>query len=245
MAIQNSAAKSLLEPFYVDYIGFADLRKYQAELVEFGGKIVQDYPAGICLGLDIPDAIVDHLPQREDNNIACEYQTHGYEVLNERLNLIASNLASFLNRKGFRTLPIPAANRTNQEKGLPTISHKMIAHIAGLGWIGKNCLLITPEHGPRVRWITILTEAPLETVDNPPEQRCGDCTECVKICPTQAIKGRNYELGEPRESRFEFDRCNAYFEKLKATRKYPVCGMCLYVCPQGRNHERLDRKSQS
>jgi epoxyqueuosine reductase len=236
MENQNSAIKTVLKSFYVDYSGFANLRNYQKELVELGGSIVKNYQSGISIGLDIPDSIADYLPQRADANAACQYQTHGYEILNERLNLIASTLASFLNRKGYRSLPIPAANRTNQDQGLPTVSHKMLAHIAGLGWIGKNCLLITPEHGPRVRWISVLTDAPLETVDNPVEQRCGECAECVNICPTQSIIGRNFKMGEPREARFEFKRCNDYFESLKATQKYPVCGMCLYVCPHGGGH---------
>jgi epoxyqueuosine reductase len=231
----NNIIKGVLKPYNIGYLGFADLRNYQRELAESGGKIVEGYLRAISIGLDIPDAIVDYLPLRDDVNVACEYRTHGYEILNERLNLVASIVSSQLNSKGYRSLPIPAANRTDEEKGIATVSHKMIAHIAGLGWIGKNCLLITPEHGPRVRWISILTDAPLVTVDNPLEQRCGKCLECSKICPTQAIKGRNFIIGETREERLEFNRCNDYFEILKKTQKYPVCGMCLYVCPQGRN----------
>jgi epoxyqueuosine reductase len=231
----NSMIKTFLNSYHVDYIGFADLHSYQKELVEMGGCIVEGYPNGISIGLDIPDSIVDHLLQRDDTNVACQYRTHGYDILNERLNLTASFLSSYLHRKGYRALPIPAANRTNDEKGLPTVSHKMIAHIAGLGWIGKNCLLINPGHGPRIRWTSVLTDAPLESVDNPVDQRCGDCMECVKICPTHSIKGRNFVMGEPRDVRFEFNNCNDYFEKLKATWKYPVCGMCLYICPHGKN----------
>ena len=185
----------------------------------------------------IPDSIVDFLPERADNNVACEYRIQGYEVLNDRLNLIASVLSSYLNQQGYRSLPIPAASRADEENAIPTVSHKTIAHIAGLGWIGKNCLLITPEHGPRMRFITILTDAPLETVDNPLEQRCGECSECVKICPVKALKGKNYKPGEPREYRFDFIKCHNYFEGMKKTQQYPVCGMCLYVCPFGKKQQ--------
>jgi epoxyqueuosine reductase len=181
----NTQILKTLEPFYVDYTGFADLTNYQEELFSFGGNIVKGYKSGISIGIDIPDSIVDHLQERDDINIACEYRLHGYEILNARLNMISSVLSSFLNKKGYRTLPITAADRTDQGNATPVVSHKMIAHIAGLGWIGKNCLLITPEHGPRLRLVSLLTEAPLETVDNPLEQRCGECTECVKICPVK------------------------------------------------------------
>lgn len=231
----NKEITDLLKSYYVDYIGFANLEPYCNNLTTLGGNIVKDYKSGISVGIAIPDSIVDFLPQREDVNVSCEYNIHGYEVLNQRLNLIASTLSSYLNQKGFRSLPIAAADRTNEYNATPTISHKTIAHIAGLGWIGKNCLLITQKHGPRVRFISVLTNAPLTTNDNLLEQQCNDCVECVEICPVRAFNGKNYVLGEPREERFDFLKCHNYFEELKKIKKYAVCGMCLYVCPYGKN----------
>jgi epoxyqueuosine reductase len=238
----NEEIKSILEPYYLDYIGFADLRPYQEELVKMGGPITRGYPGAISLGIAIPDSMVDYLPDQNDINIACEYRIHGYDVPNQRLNMIASMVSSYLNRQGFRTLPIAVAETTDVDNALPTISHKMVAHIAGLGWIGKNCLLVTPEHGPRLRLITILTEAPLDTVDNRLEQKCNNCNECVKICPVGAIKGKNYQDGEEREERFDFMKCRNYFDELKQIKKYAVCGLCLYVCPYGKNHINSDDK---
>jgi epoxyqueuosine reductase len=230
----NEEIQTLLENEAVDYVGFAHLEKYENELIRFGGNIVKGYKFGISIGITLPDSIVDFLPQREDPNVACEYNYHCYEVINERLNLIASKMSSYLNRKGHRTLPIVVAERTNEVEAIPTVSHKMIAHIAGLGWIGKSCLLVTPKHGPRVRFISILTNAPLEAHDNPLAQQCHDCMECTENCPAKAIKGINYEAGKPREERFSFIKCHNYFVELKAHRKWGVCGMCLYVCPHGR-----------
>lgn len=231
---QNRNIHKLLKPYQVNYLGFADIRTCRDQLVKFGGPIVEGYNSAISMGIAIPDSIVDFLPQRSDNNVACQYSIQGYDVLNYRLNMMASVVSSYLNKKNFRTLPIPAADRTDEEQAIPTVSHKMIAHIAGLGWIGKNCLLVTPGHGPRVRFISVLTNAPLKTVDGPMEQRCGECMECVNTCPVRAILGRNYVPGEEREERFEFIKCQKYFEKLKSTRKYAVCGMCLYACPYGK-----------
>lgn len=230
----NHKIEKILKRHYADYIGFADLRSYRDDLARFGGPVVGGYDSGISIGLAIPDPIVDFLPQRDDANVSCEYRIHGYEVLNQRLNLMASVVSSYLNGKGHRTLPIAVADRTDEENAMPTVSHKMIAHIAGLGWIGKNCLLVTKRHGPRVRFVTVLTNAPLKTTDNPRAQQCGDCVECVNACPVKAIKGRNYAEGEEREERFDFLKCQAYFEALKKSRKYAVCGMCLYVCPCGK-----------
>jgi epoxyqueuosine reductase len=230
----NNRIKSIIKNHYIDYVGFADLSAHEEELVALGGNITAGYPHGISLGVVIPDSIVDYLSERADANIACEYRIHGYEVLNQRLNLAASIVSSYLNRQGYRTLPVAVAERVNDEEALPTVSHKMIAHIAGMGWIGKNCLLVTPEHGPRLRLISILTEAPLKTVDKPMEQRCGKCNKCAEICPVNAIKGENYRPGEAREKRLDFAKCNDYFESLKKTQQYAVCGLCLYVCPHGK-----------
>jgi epoxyqueuosine reductase len=94
--------------------------------------------------------------------------------------------------------------------------------------------LITKKHGPRVRFISVLTNAPLATNDNLLEQQCNDCVECVEVCPVKAFNGKNYVLGEPREERFDFLKCHNYFEELKKSKKYAVCGMCLYVCPYGK-----------
>jgi epoxyqueuosine reductase len=230
----NKKITGILKSYYVDYIGFADLRRYKNELTRFGGEIVRGYDNGVSIGIVIPDSIVDFLPGRSDPNISCEYNTHGYEVLSQRLNLIASFLSSYLNQNGYRSLPIAAANRTDEDNAIPTVSHKMVAHIAGLGWIGKNCLLITREHGPRVRFISVLTNAPVKAADNPVAQQCNDCNECVNACPVKAIKGKNYIMGEGRDERFDFLKCQEYFEKMKKTRKYAVCGMCLYSCPHGK-----------
>jgi epoxyqueuosine reductase len=233
----NNAISKILKPYQNDYLGFADLSNYQDEIFKSGGPIVQGYKCGISIGIILQNSIVDYLTNRFENNVACEYRIHAYEVINQRLNIMASVISTFLNRKGYKALPIAAADRTDDDKATASISHKMIAHIAGLGWIGKNCLLITNDHGPRVRFISILTNAPLKKNDKPIEQRCNDCNECEKVCPTKSIKGRNYIQGETREERFDFLKCQNYFDKLKETQKYQVCGMCLYACPYGKRNQ--------
>lgn len=228
----NEEIKRFLEPEAIDYLGFADLTQHKEAVFSTGGNIVKGYPYGISLGIAIPDSIVDLLPEALDPNVACQYKTHGYQVLNQRLDLASSKLASFLNQKGHRTLPIAAAERTNEVEATPTVSHKTIAHIAGLGWIGKNCLLITPDHGPRVRFTSLLTNAPLQAIVNPLPQRCYSCTECVKICPVKAIKGNPFEECENREARLDFKKCQDHYQGLKKSMKWEACGLCLYICPE-------------
>ncbi|HLE11177.1 MAG: tRNA epoxyqueuosine(34) reductase QueG [Bdellovibrionales bacterium RIFOXYD12_FULL_39_22] len=63
-----------------------------------------------------------------------------------------------------------------------------LAYRAGLGWFGKNSMLINPELGSYFLIGTILLSAKLNLPKRDVQQsRCGDCSECLKRCPTQAI----------------------------------------------------------
>jgi epoxyqueuosine reductase QueG len=177
---------------------------------------------------------VDQLPNRNNVSVHTSYRHHAYDVINQRLDHIASRLSAFLQKRGFPSLPVPASVTVDQERLMGVFSNKLAAHLSGLGWIGKSCLLITPEVGPRVRWASVLTTAPLSATGEPLEERCGSCSECVDICPPNAFSGRAYREGEHRDLRFEVQKCHAYFEQLKQEMVVPVCGMCLYVCPHGR-----------
>jgi len=63
--------------------------------------------------------------------------------------------------------------------------------MAGLGWQGKSLLIINPKYEPRVRYATFLTDLPL-TPDEPIENKCGKCKQCIKACPVGAIKNLSF-----------------------------------------------------
>jgi epoxyqueuosine reductase QueG len=217
----------------VDLFGIADLAPARTAMLRFGQLDSEEYPYAISLGLRIPDAIVDQLPERRQRRVSVSYRAHGYELLNTRLDIATSKMASLLQREGFRALPIPSSRRADSATLSASFSNKMAAHLAGLGWIGKSCLLVTPQFGPRVRWATVLTSAPVQPTGSMLEQRCGSCHECVDICPPHAIKGRNFVLGEDRERRYDAHACERYLNEMEKADD-AVCGMCLYICPHGR-----------
>jgi epoxyqueuosine reductase len=226
--IQNFA--STLE---ADFFGVADLTGVTGFIQAQGGPEAARYPRAISMGIALLSPIVDRLPQRDDRNVAMLYRHHAYDVVNLRLDEMSLRMAGLLQRAGYNALPVPASRRVNDERISAFFSHKLAAHLAGLGWIGKSCLLITPQAGPRVRWTSILTDAPLCPTGTPMEERCGDCTCCFDICPVQAFTGRAFREDEPREARFDAHKCENYFKEMEQAGRLPVCGMCLYVCPNG------------
>jgi len=134
------------------------------------------------------------------------YMYH-YTIINMGLNWIAARLAYLLTEKGYDALPLPASDwpeeghepgRTHPV-GVPTLpgidvppgrafalfSHRVAAVLAGLGGLGANNLVITPEYGPRVRLNTVITTAELTPDPMLDEPVClgEECLACLGSKP--------------------------------------------------------------
>ncbi|MBU1671345.1 MAG: 4Fe-4S dicluster domain-containing protein [Actinobacteria bacterium] len=230
----DSKLESLAERLGADFYGVADLGPVLGTVVEQGGNVVAGYHRAVSVGIKMVGEIVDMLPRREEPSVAARYMHHCYDVINYKLDNMTSRLATELRSAGHAALPVPASKRYDDELIRAIFSNKMAARLAGLGWIGRSCLLVTPEVGPRVRWAAVLTDAPLEATGAPEPERCGDCEECVSICPVGAFTGRAFTEGEPREARFDARACERYLTGLRSCDARGVCGLCVYVCPHGR-----------
>ena len=103
-----------------------------------------------------------------------------YQLYSEVLDSKAWAIAHYLQKNGFeatvsRRIPLkPAAVK------------------AGLGCRGKNTLILNPDHGPFVRFTSVLTSAELEPDEPFSTDLCGECTRCIDACPTKAL--RPYEI---------------------------------------------------
>jgi epoxyqueuosine reductase QueG len=148
---------------------------------------------------------------------------HHYRMTNWLLDQTATSITIAIQNGGYNALPIPASQIVDWEKQTAHLSHKMIALRAGIGWIGRNNLLVHPDYGSKIRIATILTDMPLQT-DTPLEQDCGECRKCIDICPVKAIKDSHKDWNKP-----------ACLEKLKYFAKAHnvgqyICGLCVKVC---------------
>lgn len=155
---------------------------------------------------------------------------------------LQKRVVRFLKTRGFRTLAIPPDSDRKKDTFISKLyslfNHKMAATSAGIGWIGKNGLLINPDFGPRLSFVTVLTDAPLDP-DSPVEySRCGDCTLCVQYCPSHAITGAEWSRSSPFVELVKLDACRSLKKSRRSTQGKPNCGLCINICPYGRDKHR-------
>jgi len=138
------------------------------------------------------------------------------------LGIAANQIARYLRRHGY------SAHAAHPLMG-PAL-YPPLAQRAGLGWLGTSGLIITPEHGPRVRLAAVLTN-----IENLPYSArndhawigdfCASCEVCVRKCPTEAIYPEPIEHPDGRITCVDNDRCFPYFSD------YHGCSVCIKVCP--------------
>lgn len=160
-----------------------------------------------------------------------EYFQH-YRATNARLDSIALDAVSFIENAGYLALPVAASQSTPDKKDeyRGIFPHKTGAVLSGLGFIGKNGLLIT-EYGSAVRLASVLTDMPLSAQKEIKPCLCGDCQICKIACPAGAITGELYVNGAERSTIFDAKKCSEHMKTYKNIGRGAVCGICISVCP--------------
>jgi epoxyqueuosine reductase len=184
----------------------------------FSDEILKDLDYTISLGLRLSDGVLDDI-----KNFPTKIYYHHYRQANAILDQIAFKVSNLIQSKGYKALPVPASQIVDWAKQTAHLSHKKTGEMAGLGFIGRNNLLVNPEIGSRFRLVTILTNMPLAP-DEKLKDTCGKCADCISICPAGAIK----------EKKEDFDHIKC-FEKLKEFRDKRlvdqfICGVCVKAC---------------
>ena len=158
----------------------------------------------------------------------------GIQSARARLDGIVERLEALFRTCGVAYYVPPVAQRDETELLAP-FSFKYAATRAGIGWIGKNDVVITRRYGPRVRLSAVLIDAPLPTGKPITESTCPeDCLRCVEACPCKALHGVPWDASKQRSDLIDYHRCNqlrsAFSPRLG--RKH-ACGRCLAACPFG------------
>jgi epoxyqueuosine reductase len=104
-----------------------------------------------------------------------------HEVVWEKLNALAASL--------HERFPEPFAARAHADTG--PVAERIFAKYAGLGWLGKNTLLLNEALGSWFFLGVILTSLDLTPslapAESPPADLCGNCRQCLDACPTGAL----------------------------------------------------------
>jgi len=215
----------------VDLFGITDLNVAHDYILRQGGEHIARFPRAISLGIRLLDAVVDELYRHEEPSAIYSYRGL-YNSVNANLDRAAFLVAKRVQEAGFQAYSIPASQRVNQRRLEGAFSHKLAANLAGLGWIGKSCLLVTSKYGSRVRLATILTDASL-LAGEPIPNGCMDCNSCVDVCPPKAFTGVPFDPSEPRDVRFRAHLCQDYTQRRANLLGEGIYGLCVYICPHG------------
>ncbi len=157
-----------------------------------------------------------------------------YNTSNRVLDDTAYRLAVWINRQGYRAFFFPRDCYGNPKilntNPRAAFSQALAGYYAGLGTIGYHHMLITPEVGPRLRLVSVITDMPLEPDPMLEKELCIRCGLCAKECPSGALKG--HDANDPRQADMDRIACALYHDGLGEHFCVP-CGVCANVCPVG------------
>lgn len=208
-------------------VGFADMHSAG----------VENLPYAACVLIPLPVAVVNGISEAP----TVEYW-NTYNSVNSLLDTIVNAGAAFLHGKGYSAMPVTRENDVwNAGTMCTDYPYKTVATRAGLGWIGKSCLLVTPQYGSAVRIATLFTDASLDC-DTPVEKtRCGNCDICRVNCPADAIHGATWVPEMGRELLVDTTKCRETMKKrMKQINGFEatICGKCFAVCPYTKKYLR-------
>ena len=161
--------------------------------------------------------------------------TNCFPAVDAVLENIQKRIVSYLRSLGWRAFNIPPdtgkIDHSFASALYPLFPHKTAATCSGLGWVGKNGLLVTPEHGARLSWGTVLTNAPLTVAVTPYLRgKCGNCTRCMDLCPAGAITPDEWVRGSS-GPKINIDACMQQLKENHRVLGTYICGLCVTVCP--------------
>ena len=228
----NSVAelKQLARDHGADLVGAAPVERFAA-------APAGHHPEDILPGAKTVIVCARRIPNGALDGAATAYH-RAMEVAHVQLDLIAGQVAIFLEQNGGRAVAVPADEpyahwEADRHYGRGDLSHKHAAQAAGLGRLGRNSLLITPQFGNRVHLVSIVTDVALPADAILDWEPCPKgCTLCRKACPAGAI-GENQQVDQA--------MCRA--EMLVRLPKGTViesCRLCRKVCPAGLTRTKTD-----
>ena len=219
-----------------DLVGFADISRNDNK--DAISKEFHHYKIAVAVGKKLHKF---KNPEDETRTLDEHGHTLAYMRENEDITLklkeIVDAATRFLRKRGFKCMAIPPVDVSQERRFISALyvlfSHRMAVTMAGLGWIGKNAMVINGEYGPNLVWATILTDAELTASPPQLESMCGQCRLCQDSCPVGAIYGLNWSRFKGDEAIIDVENCQRYMQTNSDKYGRPVCGICFMACPVG------------
>jgi len=200
-------------------------------------NLMENARSVICVGLNYSPPPAPKMPAETSlvGNVAnyAQYEDYHYFIKN-KLRKLSDFIASIINTDfNFKICvdSVPLAERP-------------LAARAGLGFIGKNHMLINPALGAQIVLGEIITDLKLE-IDEPIANNCSNCDKCIKACPTGALR---------EDGQFDAGKCISYLT-IEYEGKIPFeltekignrlfgCDECVLACPY-QNEDSVCRNKQ-
>ena len=189
-------------------------KEIEHELVIWGAKLIRfvdishltemqnrQFPNAIVFVLPLTTNYVkevfdtpNYVKARIDDNF--NFDDDEYSLTEQKAGDLSDQIAALLAQKGYKAFSQSDASLIAEGKfdvahKQSPLPNKTVALLGGLGWIGKNNLLLTSEYGAAQCLGTVLTDAPLETVlYEPLSPKCGNCRICANICEKHVLKNK-------------------------------------------------------
>lgn len=208
--------KNYLMKLGTSKVGFADVDGLAKQFI--------DLPNGISLVLKLPKETIQLVKNEEYE----EYWKSFHRAIGQ-LTKISHKGEKYIKSLGYDAFALTMKrNECDMEKLLSILPYKTIATKAGLGWIGRSALFVTPEYGSAVALSAILTDMPLEHDMPITDSECDDCTNCQEACPVGAINPQKWNDRLNREDIIDIETCGEYIiEQYKAGLG---CTKCMSEC---------------
>ncbi|MDR2084482.1 MAG: 4Fe-4S dicluster domain-containing protein [Bacteroidales bacterium] len=219
MSLLNETVTNELKQHGIEFIYFVDIsglaekqNRGFSSAVLFSVKCTPEYLKRVN---DNPNYVPDMVARNyfDDDEHYCKEM---------EMYRISDLLSEFIEKKGYRVYSLSEDNQiatNNFEGNKSMLPLKTLATHAGLGWIGKNNLLVNKEYGCCLNWGAVLTDIPLDTtLSGLPVVQCGNCSICLDVCEPNALKGTVWKSGMEREEMIEVEKCT-------------TCLKCMVHCP--------------
>lgn len=235
MNLKNELKKYTIERLEMDYLGVANAERFAG--APAGARPTDLLPGAksvVVLAVKLSLGAVQNVFRAHEDGLRSAlgiYGSYAYSLFpNFYLKFAAYSTARFLEKHGYMSNPLPSGPGSASAP----FSNRHAAAAAGIGFFGWSDLLMTPDYGPRVRIVSVITRAELEPDPVIPTPKVCDpikCGICVKVCPSHAISATNAKSVSIGEVEYNYTFLNlaacqlcteGLTEKNMALNRYPM-----------------------